>query len=250
MKIATWNVNGIRAREGQVHEWIARERPDVVCLQEIKAARPDPLLRSSRSRATGATGTAARGTPASGCMSAGSSPRRPPFAHPPFDFESRIVTVDLTSDRRRHRRVDLRAERRQGLPREDAFPRGDGCLRRRGAGGRPAARPVRRLERRAHRPGRPSEGTQAARHRPAAGGARAARADHRQGTRGRRPRARPRQRRALHLVGAVAEPAEAQHRLAPRLRARSTALAERAPRLPGAEGRRHERSRAGGGHVR
>jgi exodeoxyribonuclease-3 len=37
MKIATWNVNGIRARESQVLEWIARERPDVLCLQELKA---------------------------------------------------------------------------------------------------------------------------------------------------------------------------------------------------------------------
>src|SRR6516165_10014502 len=37
MKLATWNVNGIRARQAQVQEWIARERPDVVCLQEIKA---------------------------------------------------------------------------------------------------------------------------------------------------------------------------------------------------------------------
>ena len=37
MKVATWNVNGIRAREAQVREWLARDRPDVVCLQEIKA---------------------------------------------------------------------------------------------------------------------------------------------------------------------------------------------------------------------
>src|SRR2546426_11906077 len=38
VKIATWNVNGIRAREAQVLEWIGLDRPDVVCLQEIKAA--------------------------------------------------------------------------------------------------------------------------------------------------------------------------------------------------------------------
>ena len=37
MKIATWNVNGIRAREAQLREFLERERPDVVCLQEIKA---------------------------------------------------------------------------------------------------------------------------------------------------------------------------------------------------------------------
>jgi exonuclease III len=30
MKIATWNVNGVRARADQLHEWIERERPDIV----------------------------------------------------------------------------------------------------------------------------------------------------------------------------------------------------------------------------
>ena len=42
MILATWNVNGIRARHAQVQEWIARDRPDVVCLQEIKAT-PDQI---------------------------------------------------------------------------------------------------------------------------------------------------------------------------------------------------------------
>jgi exodeoxyribonuclease-3 len=38
MKIATWNVNGIRKRHAEVIEWIDREAPDVVCLQETKAS--------------------------------------------------------------------------------------------------------------------------------------------------------------------------------------------------------------------
>ena len=38
MKIATWNVNGIRARSAQLLEWLAAEKPEVVCLQEIKAS--------------------------------------------------------------------------------------------------------------------------------------------------------------------------------------------------------------------
>ncbi len=37
MKIATWNVNGIRARQAEVQDFIEREQPDVLCLQEIKA---------------------------------------------------------------------------------------------------------------------------------------------------------------------------------------------------------------------
>jgi exodeoxyribonuclease-3 len=37
MKIATWNVNGIRARHEQFARFVAEEQPDVICLQEIKA---------------------------------------------------------------------------------------------------------------------------------------------------------------------------------------------------------------------
>lgn len=36
MKLTTWNVNSIRAREGRVRAWLEQARPDVVCLQEIK----------------------------------------------------------------------------------------------------------------------------------------------------------------------------------------------------------------------
>lgn len=36
MKIATWNVNSLRVRLPQVLEWLSRESPDVLCLQETK----------------------------------------------------------------------------------------------------------------------------------------------------------------------------------------------------------------------
>ncbi len=36
MKIATWNVNSIRQREGHVQRWLQRVRPDILVLQEIK----------------------------------------------------------------------------------------------------------------------------------------------------------------------------------------------------------------------
>ncbi len=36
MKIATWNVNSIRQREGHVARWLQREQPDLLFLQEIK----------------------------------------------------------------------------------------------------------------------------------------------------------------------------------------------------------------------
>ena len=60
------------------------------------------------------------------------------------------------------RGVGLRAERRQGLSREDALPRGARRVRRRLPRRRAAARHLRRPERRAHRERRAPEGAQAA----------------------------------------------------------------------------------------
>jgi len=37
MKIATFNVNGIKSRLSHLLRWLAREQPDVACLQELKA---------------------------------------------------------------------------------------------------------------------------------------------------------------------------------------------------------------------
>ncbi|MBI2308962.1 MAG: exodeoxyribonuclease III [Rhodocyclales bacterium] len=36
MKLATWNVNSLKVRLPQVLDWLATERPDVLCLQELK----------------------------------------------------------------------------------------------------------------------------------------------------------------------------------------------------------------------
>ncbi|MGF1548941.1 MAG: exodeoxyribonuclease III [Sphingomonadaceae bacterium] len=38
MKIATFNLNGIKARLPRVLEWLEAEKPDIACLQEIKCA--------------------------------------------------------------------------------------------------------------------------------------------------------------------------------------------------------------------
>lgn len=37
MKLATFNINGIRSRLPRLLEWLERESPDIVCLQELKA---------------------------------------------------------------------------------------------------------------------------------------------------------------------------------------------------------------------
>ena len=41
MKIATWNVNSLRVRLDHVREWLEREQPDVLALQETKTRDED-----------------------------------------------------------------------------------------------------------------------------------------------------------------------------------------------------------------
>jgi exodeoxyribonuclease-3 len=99
MKLATWNVNGIRARQAQLQEWIARERPDIVCLQEIKATSdqiPTALCEMEGywcywHGGKGYSGVALQ-------VSQAFSPERPAFSHPSFDYENRIVAVDVASE--------------------------------------------------------------------------------------------------------------------------------------------------------
>ena len=38
MKLVTYNLNGIRARLQRLTEYLEREQPDIVCLQELKCA--------------------------------------------------------------------------------------------------------------------------------------------------------------------------------------------------------------------
>jgi exodeoxyribonuclease III len=37
MRIATWNINGVKARQHALLKWLEDESPDIVCLQEIKS---------------------------------------------------------------------------------------------------------------------------------------------------------------------------------------------------------------------
>jgi exodeoxyribonuclease III len=93
MKIATWNVNGIRARQEQVCEWVERDRPDVVCLQELKA---DPSQIPERCKLAdyhvywhgtkGYSGVSLH-------IHRSLMEADPTFAHPEFDLETRIVQV-------------------------------------------------------------------------------------------------------------------------------------------------------------
>jgi exodeoxyribonuclease-3 len=95
MKIATWNVNGIRARQAQFVEWLARDAPDVVCLQELKAERAqippaceleDYYVFWHGMRAYSGVSLHIR---------KGLSAAPPEYAHPEFDMETRMVHAQI-----------------------------------------------------------------------------------------------------------------------------------------------------------
>lgn len=96
MRVSTWNVNGIRARQGQVREWVEREAPDVLCLQEIKA-NPDQVPASLCEmegywcfwhgfKAYSGVGLHLRKAV---------FPEKPAYFHPAFDMESRVVAAQV-----------------------------------------------------------------------------------------------------------------------------------------------------------
>jgi exodeoxyribonuclease III len=93
VKVATWNVNGIRAREAQLLEWLDREAPDVVCLQEIKAA-PEQLPQSLCTLAGYHCAWHGRKGYSGVALMLSKTKYEPPvFEHPVFDIENRIVTA-------------------------------------------------------------------------------------------------------------------------------------------------------------
>lgn len=94
MKIATWNINGVRARQGDVLAWINEERPDVLCLQELKAAPdqvPAALLELPGYTSYWHGLKAYSGVALLVKSEAFAEPPR--FSHPAFDHESRIVVA-------------------------------------------------------------------------------------------------------------------------------------------------------------
>jgi exodeoxyribonuclease-3 len=94
MKIGTWNVNGIRARDTQVLEWVEREQPDIICLQEIKAVSGQVPAALCDMEGYWCYWHGTKGYSGVGLhVSKHFSPERPEFGHPAFDYESRIVTA-------------------------------------------------------------------------------------------------------------------------------------------------------------
>ncbi len=94
MQIATWNVNGIRARAAQLCEWIQRDRPDVVCLQELKAEAAQIPAECKLANYHAFWHTLKGYSGVSLHVRKDLFAVDPVFSHPPFDMESRIVQVE------------------------------------------------------------------------------------------------------------------------------------------------------------
>jgi exodeoxyribonuclease III len=94
MKIATWNVNGIRARHEQFVAWTAAEQPDVICLQEIKA-RLDQIPQSCSLEGYTCYWHGAGGYSGVGLHVRTGFAAQPEFTHPSFDTETRIVQAQI-----------------------------------------------------------------------------------------------------------------------------------------------------------
>lgn len=92
--VATWNVNGIRARGEQVRAWLERDRPGVFCLQELKSTpeQVPEVLRTLEDYWTFWHGAGAYSGVGLGIHKS-LAPEPPEFVHPRFDRETRIVVA-------------------------------------------------------------------------------------------------------------------------------------------------------------
>jgi len=93
MKIATFNVNGIRSRLPRLLEWLAESQPDIACLQELKAADDSFPEAAIRDAGYGAVWHGQKGFNGVAILARGAQPveRRRGLAGDPDDSHSRYL---------------------------------------------------------------------------------------------------------------------------------------------------------------
>ncbi len=94
MRVTTWNVNGIRARFFELVDLCGRERPDLLCLQELKAAAsqvPEPL--TGLPDYVGVWHGGPRGYSGVSLHVRRAVASRPTLTPPTFDIESRVIEL-------------------------------------------------------------------------------------------------------------------------------------------------------------
>ncbi|WBO22018.1 exodeoxyribonuclease III [Sphingomonas abietis] len=97
MRIATYNVNGINARLPRLLEWLDETRPDVACLQELKAEGEKFPLKALEDAGYGVAWHGQKGFNGVAVLARGAEPveRQRGLAGDPEDVQSRYIEVEV-----------------------------------------------------------------------------------------------------------------------------------------------------------
>ncbi len=97
MKLATYNLNGIRARLPRLLEWLDRAKPDIVCLQELKCADEALPIGDIEAAGYGAVWHGQKGFNGVAILARGDTPklRRMGLPGDPDDTHSRYIEAEV-----------------------------------------------------------------------------------------------------------------------------------------------------------
>lgn len=97
MRIVTYNLNGIRARLDRLLEYLREQQPDVVCLQELKAADENLPRREIEAAGYGGVWHGQKGFNGVALLARGQEPRERRTGLPgdPDDVQSRYVEAEV-----------------------------------------------------------------------------------------------------------------------------------------------------------
>ncbi len=101
MLIASFNINGIRARMPRLLEWLEERQPDVACLQEIKCQDPDFPAAEFEKIGYGAAWHGQKGFNGVAILAKGSKPEDLHVGLPgdPDDEQARYIEADISGVR-------------------------------------------------------------------------------------------------------------------------------------------------------
>lgn len=97
MRIATYNVNGIKARLPRLLEWLDEQKPDIVCLQELKSSDETFPEREVRDAGYGAVWHGQKGFNGVAILAKGADPveRMRGLPGDPDDTHSRYLEAEV-----------------------------------------------------------------------------------------------------------------------------------------------------------
>jgi exodeoxyribonuclease-3 len=97
VRLATYNLNGIRARLPRVLEWLEREKPEIACLQELKCADESLPIADIEAAGYGAVWHGQKGFNGVAILARGDTPklRRTGLPGDPDDSHSRYIEAEV-----------------------------------------------------------------------------------------------------------------------------------------------------------